>query len=272
MTIFDGGANGSDHVYASGIGLSLETSYVATIEGRHLYGFDQNSQQGILVIDFKDAGNKIEKVTFSDGEYSYEQIVSFYPQSNNFLGDLSWSDINTIFSASEINSGLEFYKDWVSENSNSTPYFISSPITEISEKSSYSYFVVAVDDDANSSLSINITGLPNWLSFNVSTGELSGSPSQSDLGEYPLQIEVIDNKGARETQNFTLSVNNVNDAPEFTFTAPTSTDENAAFSFQLTAVDIDFDVVQETLTYEEASAPSWMSCVFKQVNHGHTSK
>ena len=92
------------------------------------------------------------------------------------MGDLSWSDINTIFSASEINSGLEFYKNWVSQNFNSTPYFISSPITEISEKSSYSYFVVAVDEDANSSLSINITDLPNWLSFNASTGELSGLP------------------------------------------------------------------------------------------------
>ena len=56
--------------------------------GRHFKYviIDQNSQQGILVIDFKDAGNKIEKVTFSDGEYSYEQIVvSFYPQSNKFL-------------------------------------------------------------------------------------------------------------------------------------------------------------------------------------------
>ena len=32
-----------------------------------------------------------------------------------------------------------------------------------------------------------------------------------------------------------------NDAPEFTFTAPSSTEEDAAFSYQLTASDIDAD-------------------------------
>ena len=92
-------------------------------------------------------------------------------------------------------------------------------------------------------------------------GSCLGYPSQSDLGEYPLQIEVVDNKGARETQNFTLTVNNVNDAPtEFTFTSPTSTDEDAAFIFQLNAkASIDADVVAETLTYENVSLPSWMN-------------
>ena len=61
------------------------------------------------------------------------------------------------------------------------------------------------------------------------------------------------------TKTFTLTVNNTNDVPEFTFTAPTSTDEDASFSYQLTASDIDADVVEETLTYVAVSAPSWMT-------------
>ena len=51
----------------------------------------------------------------------------------------------------------------------------------------------------------------------------------------------------------------MNDAPEFTFTAPTSTDEDAAFEYQLTASDIDADVVAETLTYEAVNKPDWMT-------------
>ena len=52
MTIFDGGAGDFDQVQASGIGLNFETSYVATVEGRHFYAFDMSSAQGICVLDF----------------------------------------------------------------------------------------------------------------------------------------------------------------------------------------------------------------------------
>ena len=53
----------------------------------------------------------------------------------------------------------------------------------------------------------------------------------------------------------------MNDAPEFTFTAPATTDEDAAFEYQLTATDVDMsvDVVAETLTFEAVSKPDWMS-------------
>ena len=50
----------------------------------------------------------------------------------------------------------------------------------------------------------------------------------------------------------------MNDAPEFT-PAPPSTDEDAAVEYQLTATDIDTDVVAETLTYEAVNKPDWMS-------------
>ena len=38
-----------------------------------------------------------------------------------------------------------------------------------------------------------------------------------------------------------------------------STDEDAAFSYQLTASDIDADVVVESLTFDAVSKPDWMS-------------
>ena len=54
-------------------------------------------------------------------------------------------------------------------------------------------------------------------------------------------------------------VNNINDAPVFDFTPPTETDEDAAFEYQLTATDVDFDVASEALSYEALEKPDWMS-------------
>ena len=64
----------------------------------------------------------------------------------------------------------------------------------------------------------------------------------------------------------------MNDAPEFTFTAPTSTDEDAAFSYQLTASDIDADVVAETLTFEADEKPDWMTVSASGSDNRHSNK
>ena len=46
-----------------------------------------------------------------------------------------------------------------------------------------------------------------------------------------VTVRVTDSAGATDSKAFTLTVNNTNDAPEFTFTAPISTDEDASFMF-----------------------------------------
>ena len=73
------------------------------------------------------------------------------------------------------------------------------------------------------------------------------------------QIALIGQLGLSDTRTFTLTVNNTNDAPVFNFTPPSSTDEDTAFSYQLTANDIDADVVDETLTFEAVTVPDWMT-------------
>ena len=90
---------------------------------------------------------------------------------------------------------------------------------------------------------------PEWMSVS-SSGLITGTPDNEDVGEHTVTVKVTDSAGESDTKTFTLTVNNVNDAPEFTFTAPSSTDEDAAFEYQLTASDIDADVVDETPTFE----------------------
>ena len=63
-----------------------------------------------------------------------------------------------------------------------------------------------------------------------SSGMITGTPNNENVGEHTVTVQVRDSAGATDTKTFTLTVNNVNDAPEFTFTAPSSTSEDIAFS------------------------------------------
>ena len=90
-------------------------------------------------------------------------------------------------------------------------------------------------------------------------GELLGKATNENVGSHEVTVKVTDSAGASDEKTFTLTVNNVNDAPVLEDISDTSADEDAAFSYQLTATDIDVDVVEETLTYEAVSVPSWMT-------------
>ena len=80
-----------------------------------------------------------------------------------------------------------------------------------------------------------------------------------NVGTHSVTVQVADSSGVTHTRTFLLTVNNVNDAPVFDFTPPSSTSEDVAFSYQLTASDIDANVVNETLTYTGLNTPSWLT-------------
>ena len=91
------------------------------------------------------------------------------------------------------------------------------------------------------------------------SGLITGTPSNDDVGNHSVTVLVQDSAGATDQKTFNLTVDNVNDAPVFNFSAPSSTNEDAWFSYQLTAEDIDANVTNETLTYEAVNKPEWMS-------------
>ncbi|HLB31745.1 MAG TPA: putative Ig domain-containing protein, partial [Gammaproteobacteria bacterium] len=55
--------------------------------------------------------------------------------------------------------------------------------------------------------------LPAWLSFDPATNVLSGTPRNGDVGEIDLQVTATDSGGLSVADAFSLTVNNVNDAP-----------------------------------------------------------
>lgn len=84
---------------------------------------------------------------------------------------------------------------------------------------------------------------PEWLSFDPATRTLSGTPGNDHVGAFMVEVSATDPLGATAGQSFSVTVENVNDAP----VVATSLTSQAAiqdqpFSFQIpggTFVDID---------------------------------
>ncbi len=139
---------------------------------------------------------------------------------------------------------------------NSAPVITSTAITSIDEDSPYSYTFTATDANAGDTLTYSVVGtLPSWLSFNAATGELTGTPTNDDVGMHNVTLRV--NDGTVDTdQSFTIEVLNTNDAPVITSSTITSVNEDEAYSYTFSATDVD---VGDTLTYSAPTKPSWLS-------------
>jgi len=116
--------------------------------------------------------------------------------------------------------------------------------------------------------------LPSWLVLNTSTGILSGTPLNADVGLYQLYVSATDSQGAYVSDLFDLTVINTNDAPTITSAladAKGVVTEDAVLlttaTGTLTASDVDgdnltFSVASPVGTYgtlaiDAASAGAW---------------
>ncbi|MFC1454496.1 putative Ig domain-containing protein [Candidatus Undinarchaeota archaeon] len=129
-------------------------------------------------------------------------------------------------------------------NTNDAPEWYPVPVNQIATEDVYfEYDLNATDPDGDTlTYGLNDTSL---FSFNTSTGIINGTPINEDVGVYYLMANVTD--GTDTTwANFTITVNNTNDPPEWN---PTPTDQNATedvyFEYDINATDLDGD----TLTY-----------------------
>ena len=75
--------------------------------------------------------------------------------------------------------------------------------------------------------------------FNTSTGVLSGTPTNSEVGTHSVTITATDTAGATDTQSFNITVINTNDPPTFTNTPVTSATQDVGYDYTPTTNDID---------------------------------
>ena len=103
----------------------------------------------------------------------------------------------------------------VVRNANDPPVISGVPSTNVLEDSYYSFTPTVTDDDVIDTHVYEILRLPRWATFNVETGELSGTPENRDVGiKENIIISVTDQGGVKVSlDSFDIEVINTNDAP-----------------------------------------------------------
>lgn len=147
-------------------------------------------------------------------------------------------------------------------NVNDPPTIASVPSLAVDEDVLYTYTLKAVDVDKSDIVTLSAPVLPAWLSFNTSTGVLSGTPTNDLLGTnasatYDVTLKAADKSNTFVEQKFTITVTNVNDAPVINDQSEIKTDEDVAVTITLDALNVtDVDNVYPddfTLTVKEGS-------------------
>ncbi len=141
------------------------------------------------------------------------------------------------------------------ENVNDAPSITGEPATTVAQDAEYSFTPTGADIDGDT-LVYSITNKPAWATFDPATGELSGTPTNVNVGlAENIVISVTDNNIAAPVSlpPFSITVTNENDAPTITGTPDTTVAEDAPYSFTPTGADIDGD----TLVYSITNKPAW---------------
>ncbi|QEY12745.1 DUF4347 domain-containing protein [Cellvibrio sp. KY-YJ-3] len=137
---------------------------------------------------------------------------------------------------------------------NGPPSINGTPALTVNEDSAYS-FVPSATDTMGDTLTFSIANKPAWAAFDTTTGALTGTPINADVGTTSaIVISVSDGSLSSSLAAFDLTVVNINDAPLISGTPTTSVDQDVAYSFTPTASDVD---VGDVLTYSITNKPTW---------------
>ena len=144
--------------------------------------------------------------------------------------------------------------DLVVTNVNDTPTISGTPNTIVLEDVPYSFTPTGADDDGDT-LTYTITNKPTWATFSDSTGALSGTPTNVDVGTTTTGIVISVTDGVASTQlpAFSLTVIDVNEAPIISGIPNTTVAEDSRYSFTPATTDADGN----TLTYSITNKPTW---------------
>jgi hypothetical protein len=137
---------------------------------------------------------------------------------------------------------------------NTPPTISGTPMTSVVAGTAYVFTPTASDANGNR-LRFTVTNRPTWATFSTSTGRLSGTPSRTNVGNFPdIRITVSDGTASVSLPAFAIRVQAPpNAAPTITGTPGTSALVGTAYNFQPSATDAD----SNPLTFSIQNKPGW---------------
>ncbi len=104
-------------------------------------------------------------------------------------------------------------------NTNDPPE-ITAPVVDVTWAFEDTLYIVDYDaidiDPTHDTLTWSFQTNASWLSMNLTSGEVYGTPTNDDIGSYWVEVTISDGKGGSEIRNFTLNVGDENDPPVIT--------------------------------------------------------
>ncbi len=185
---------------------------------------------------------------------------------NSTTGNLSGTPTNNNVGSYYVNitvndnrGGLDFTNFTLTVfNTNDPPIISTNDVVTANEDILYSVDYDAIDIDLPSNiLTWTLRTDAIWLGIDSSSGMLSGTPSNEDVGSYFVNVSVTDNHGGSDFTNFTLTVLNINDAPDITTVNIMTAIEDSLYWVDYDAVDI--DPTMDTFTWQLNTDANWLS-------------
>jgi hypothetical protein len=143
-------------------------------------------------------------------------------------------------------------------NTNDDPEIQNDDVLTTMEDELYSVHYSALDIDPTMDvLTWKLDTDADWLALDIVSHYLNGTPENEDVGIYWVNVTVEDGVGGSDWTNFTLEVENVNDAPVI-LTEPVGTiDEDVPFSIRFIADDM--DPTMDVMTWSLITDAEWLS-------------
>lgn len=147
--------------------------------------------------------------------------------------------------------------DFVVLDINDLPVITTENIETARQGEEYYARLFADDIDDEEPFNWYLDTNADWLSIDELTGELTGTPENSDVGTHMVNITVKDGRGGSCHKRYWIEVTNVNDPPYwFNIPSDLEIDQGNIFTFNIEAVDPDLiHDPQEKLTYSISSNP-----------------
>ena len=135
------------------------------------------------------------------------------------------------------------------------PLIISSPITYATQGQAYQYPVTASDADGDT-LSFSLITAPLGMSIDATTGLITWTPGNAQVGSNSVEFRVTDPGGLHVTQSFTVDVVNVNDPPIAANDAYSMIADGTLVVAAPGLLGNDSDPDGDSLTAQQASGPA----------------
>lgn len=168
----------------------------------------QESESYSFTPDVNDADG--DRLTFSIT--NKPEWADFDSATGTLSGDTDYSDaglysgiVITVSDGSESAALAAFDIEVI--NNNRTPVISGEFVTIATVGKHYSFIPMVQDGDVDDSLSFSADNLPEWLIINIETGEISGTPSEDNIGVYEaITLSVTDGYDTVTTHEFSITV------------------------------------------------------------------